>query len=179
MPKMKIFNSLEKEAFDSPPMFNSAERKQFFSLPLLIKDSITDLRTPTNKVCFLVVAGYFKARRKFFARQFHQADIEYVARQIDINPEKVIGHISERVGKPVEILHMDRLKEVVKVRNVEIGIITTPPQAAQQVADLLIDANVKGILNLSPATVRTPENIKLRNLFFTSALDNLVYYLTN
>jgi redox-sensing transcriptional repressor len=94
-------------------------------------------------------------------------------------PEKVIGHISERVGKPVEILHIDRLKEVVKARNVEIGIITTPPQAAQQVADQLIDANVKGILNLSPATVRTPENIKLRNLFFTSALDNLVYYLTN
>src|SRR5512136_2612759 len=45
----------------------------------------------------------------------------------DIFPEQVIGRISERVGKPVEILHMDRLKEVVKVRNVEIGIITTPP----------------------------------------------------
>ncbi len=97
----------------------------------------------------------------------------------DIYPEQVIGRISERVGKPVEILHMDTLKEVVKVRNIEIGIITTPPQAAQEVADLLIDANVKGILNLSPATVRTPEHVKLRNLFFTSALDNLVYYLTN
>ena len=89
MPKMKIFNSLEKEAFDSPPVFNSAERKQFFPLPLLLKDSIADLRTPTNKVCFLVAAGYFKARRRFFARQFHQADLEYVARQIDVNPAEV------------------------------------------------------------------------------------------
>lgn len=97
----------------------------------------------------------------------------------DIFPEKVIGHISERVGKPVEILHIDRLKEVVKARNVEIGIITTPPGTAQAVADLLIDANVKGILNFSPAPVKTPDHVKLRNLFFTSALDNLVYYLTN
>ena len=97
----------------------------------------------------------------------------------DISPEMVIGHISERVGKPVEILHIDRLKEVVKARNIEIGIITTPPQEAQKVADLLIDANVKGILNLSPSPVRAPENVKLRNLFFTSALDSLVYYLTN
>ena len=97
----------------------------------------------------------------------------------DISPERVIGNISERVGKPVEILHIDRLKEVVKVRNIEIGIITTPPQEAQKVADLLIDANVKGILNLSPSPVRAPENVKLRNLFFTSALDSLVYYLTN
>ncbi|MBA4390275.1 MAG: redox-sensing transcriptional repressor Rex [Syntrophus sp. (in: bacteria)] len=97
----------------------------------------------------------------------------------DIVPEKVIGHISERVGKPVEILHIDRLKEVIKARNVEIGIITTPPGAAQTVADLLIDANVKGILNFSPAPVKTPDHVKLRNLFFTSALDNLVYYMTN
>ncbi len=97
----------------------------------------------------------------------------------DISPERVIGRISERVGRPVEILHVDRLKEVIKARNIEIGIITTPPQEAQKVADLLVHANIKGILNFSPAPVRTPERVKLRNLFFTSALDNLVYYLTN
>jgi hypothetical protein len=75
MARMKIFNTLEEEAFESPPVFNSAERKQFFSLPLMLKDAMEDLRTPTNKVCFLATAGYFKARRKFFARQFQQADM--------------------------------------------------------------------------------------------------------
>jgi redox-sensing transcriptional repressor len=95
----------------------------------------------------------------------------------DIDPVKVIGHISERMGKPVEILHVDRLKDVVKARDIEIGIITTPPQEAQRVADWLVDANIKGILNLSPSPVRAPGQIKIRNLFFTSALDNLVYYL--
>ena len=89
MARMKIFNTLEEEAFESPPVFNSAERKRFFSLPLMLEDSMVNLRTPINKVCFLVVAGYFKARRKFFARQFHQTDIEYVARQIGVNPSEV------------------------------------------------------------------------------------------
>jgi hypothetical protein len=43
-----------------------------------------------------VVAGYFKARRKFFARQFRQTDIEYVARQIGVNPADVcIGAYSK------------------------------------------------------------------------------------
>ncbi len=97
----------------------------------------------------------------------------------DLYPEAVIGRISERVGKPVEILHIDRLKEVVQARNIEIGIITPPPTEAQKVADQLIEANIKGILNFSPAPVRTTGNVKLRNLFFTSALDNLVYYLSN
>src|SRR5438309_10715963 len=70
MARMKIFNTLEEAAFESPPEFNSGERKRFFSLSLLLKESQASLRTPTNKVCFLVAAGYFKARRKFFARQF-------------------------------------------------------------------------------------------------------------
>ncbi len=89
MARMKIFNTLEDEAFESQPVFNSAERKRFFSLPLLLEDSMVNLRTPINKVCFLVVAGYFKALRKFFARQFHQTDIEYVARQIGVDPSEV------------------------------------------------------------------------------------------
>src|ERR1039457_3565770 len=89
MARMKIFNTLEEEAFESPPAFNSAERKQFFSLSLMLKNSMEDLRTPTNKVCFLAAAGYFKSRRKFFARQFHQADLEYIAQQINENPAEV------------------------------------------------------------------------------------------
>lgn len=97
----------------------------------------------------------------------------------DQDPVIVVGHISEKMGKPIEILHIDRLKEVVKLRNVEIGIIATPPSEAQKVANQLVDANVKGILNFAPTQVRVPPNIILRNVFFTSALDNLVYYLSN
>ena len=89
MARMKIFNTLEEESFESPPVFNSAERKRFFSFPLILTDSMANLRTPTNKVCFLVAAGYFKARRKFFGWQFRPTDIEYVARQIDVNPVEV------------------------------------------------------------------------------------------
>jgi len=97
MARMKIFNTLEEEAFESPPVFNSAERKRFFSLPLMLKDSMENLRTPTNKVCFLVTAGYFKARRKFFARQFHQADIEFVAHQVGVNPVEVRVDTYDRI----------------------------------------------------------------------------------
>jgi redox-sensing transcriptional repressor len=97
----------------------------------------------------------------------------------DLDPVTVVGHISEKMGKPIEILHMDRLKEVVKARNVEIGIITTPAAEAQNVANLLVEANVKGIMNFAPSQIRVPSHVVLRNVFFTSALDNLVYYLSN
>ncbi len=97
----------------------------------------------------------------------------------DLEPMKVIGHLSEKIGKPVEILHLDRLKEVVKARDVEIGVITTPPSEAQKIADLFVDADVKGILNFAPVQLRVPPHVVLRNVFFTAALDNLVYHLSN
>lgn len=86
---MKIFNTLEMESFESPPVFSGTERKQFFSFPLTLLDSMMNLRTPTNKVCFLVSAGYFKARRKFFGWQFRKTDIEYIAHQINVDPAEV------------------------------------------------------------------------------------------
>ncbi|MFI3222273.1 MAG: Tn3 family transposase [Methylococcaceae bacterium] len=80
---MKIFNSLEEAEFESPPNFNSVERKRFFTLSAEFQEFLESPRTtPTNKVCFLVTLGYFKARRKFFARQFVQTDIEFVTHQV-------------------------------------------------------------------------------------------------
>jgi TnpA family transposase len=89
MPRIKILNTSEKNGFESPPVFNSVERRRYFTLPMMLIESMETLRTPTNKVCFLVTAGYFKARHRFFARQFHQADIVFVARQIGIQPDDV------------------------------------------------------------------------------------------
>ena len=36
MPRMKILNSIEQEAFELPPLFNSAERKRHFDFPVAI-----------------------------------------------------------------------------------------------------------------------------------------------
>jgi hypothetical protein len=89
MPRMKILNKLEREAFESPPHFNSAERKRFFSLPKALNDIVEGLRTPANKVFFIVMAGYFRASRKFFAKQFRPPDVEFVASQLGLNTHDV------------------------------------------------------------------------------------------
>jgi hypothetical protein len=96
MPRSKIFNTLEWEEFESPPVFSAGDRKRFFSMPSSLENALVDLRTPTNKVCFLVAAGYFKARYRFFPRQFRPNDIAYVARQIGVDPLQIrIGAYSK------------------------------------------------------------------------------------
>jgi redox-sensing transcriptional repressor len=58
-------------------------------------------------------------------------------------------------------------------------LITTPPSEAQSVADLLVEADVKGILNFAPAQIIVPEGFVVKDVFFTTILDNLAYLLSN
>ena len=97
----------------------------------------------------------------------------------DIDPPKVIGRVSEKFGKPVEVLHINRLKEVAKERKIEIGLIAAPPSEAQSVADLLVDAEIRGILNFAPVQITVPDGFVVKDVFFTNILDNLAYLLSN
>jgi redox-sensing transcriptional repressor len=97
----------------------------------------------------------------------------------DIDPPKVIGRVSEKLGKPVEVFHINKIKEVVKERKIEIGLIATPPSEAQSVAELLVEADVRGILNFAPAQIIVPEGFVVKDVFFTTILDNLAYLLSN
>jgi hypothetical protein len=90
MPEMQILNALEQSEFDSPPEFDSANRKKHFDFPLGILELVEQLRTPTNKACFLLASGYFSATKKFYApQQFRQLDIEYVCGKVGLNPQDV------------------------------------------------------------------------------------------
>ena len=97
----------------------------------------------------------------------------------DIDPPKVIGRVSEKLGKPVEILHINRIKEVAKERNLEIALITTPPSEAQGVANLLVEAEIRGMLNFAPVQITVPDGFVVKDVFFTTLLDNLAYLLSN
>ena len=111
-------------------------------------------------------------------KDFFKQNYKIVA-AFDIDPPKVIGRVSEKFGKPVEVIHNNRIKEVVKERKIEIGLITTPPSEAQNVANLLVEAEVKGILNFAPTQITVPEGFVVKNVFFTTVLDNLAYLLSN
>ena len=84
MPRMNILNTVEREAFNSPPVFSSFQRKQYFDFPSKLRRFAADLRNPAYQLGFLLSAGYFKAARRFFSSgSFHPRDIEYVARQLE------------------------------------------------------------------------------------------------
>ena len=89
MSQMKILSDPERRAFDTPPKFTSIDRKRFFDVPVGLKKIIDNLRTPTNRVCFLAVAGYFRASKRFYARKFNDEDIVYISKKFLVDHQQV------------------------------------------------------------------------------------------
>jgi redox-sensing transcriptional repressor len=70
-----------------------------------------------------------------------------------------------------------KIREVVAQRGIEIGLITTPPQMAQRVSNILFDAGVKAILNFAPIHIRKPECCIVENMDFSVKLEHLAYHI--
>ncbi|MEW6188645.1 MAG: redox-sensing transcriptional repressor Rex [Actinomycetota bacterium] len=104
---------------------------------------------------------------------FEQEGFKIVA-IFDKNPKK----IGKKMGNLV-VSDVTNLKEVIeKVGGVDIGIITTPASAAQKVADQLIEAGIRAILNFAPVTLEVPSHVFLRQVDLSTELQILSYYLT-
>ena len=146
-----------------------------------VKDLLTDIRRVLglDREWRMAVIGIGDLGFSLLAyNDFLKQNYKIVA-AFDVDPLRVIGRVSEKLGKPVEVLHNNRIKEVARERKIEIGLITTPPSEAQNAADILVEAKVKGILNFTPTQITVPEGYVLKNIFFTTVLDNLAYLLSN
>jgi hypothetical protein len=86
MPRMQILTPAEFNAFETPPAFSIVDRQRFFDLSPRFVHLLSSLRTPTNQICFVLALGYFRATKRFFARQFREADAEYVTQQLGMLP---------------------------------------------------------------------------------------------
>lgn len=104
MPRIKIFNAQEIEAFESPPVFNSGERKKFLTLPAPLHKLSQSFYTPTNQVCFIVMAGYFRARHQFFGKQFRPADVDFVATRLGLDGVDLGSYHKQTVARHQQML---------------------------------------------------------------------------
>ncbi|HWC32676.1 MAG TPA: redox-sensing transcriptional repressor Rex [Actinomycetota bacterium] len=86
--------------------------------------------------------------------------------------ERKVGEIV--AGTRVE--HIDAMPEVVRRHDVVIGIISTPAGAAQEVADRMVAAGVRSILNFAPAVIAVPPEVSLRKVDLSIELQILGFY---
>jgi len=89
----------------------------------------------------------------------------------DVDP----GRLGEVVAG-VAVRHTDDLAEVCRAECAQIGIVTTPASAAQDVVDRLVSAGVSAILNFAPAVLSVPPEVQVRHVDFSAELQVLAFY---
>ena len=110
--------------------------------------------------------GHALSRYKgFAARGFRVASL------VDVLPAKVGARVD---GIPIE--HVDDLEAIVRRDDVAIGVICTPAHAAQSVADRMVAAGIRSILNFAPAVISVPEHVSVRKVDLSIELQILAYY---
>ena len=89
----------------------------------------------------------------------------------------------EKIGKPVSdaltVRPYDELQRVIPDEDVVVGVLAVPTEAAQQVADDLVEAGVKIIFNYSEALLQVPPEVTVHTS--SPAVDllyALYFYLT-
>ncbi len=90
---------------------------------------------------------------------------------IDADPAKTGQQIGGLAIEPLE-----RMEGVIAERGIAVGIIATPAAAAQEVADRLVAAGVRSILNFAPAVITVPDGIPLRKVDLATELQILSFY---
>jgi redox-sensing transcriptional repressor len=94
-----------------------------------------------------------------------------VAALLDSDPD-VVG---ERVaGLPVRCV--DDLEDVVAAEQVRIGVLATPPQAAQELCDRMVGAGITSVLNFAPVVLQVPEDVELRQVDLSTELQILAFH---
>lgn len=85
-----------------------------------------------------------------------------------------------RVGYKVsgmKIHPMMDLAPVVREHHAEIALLTVPEQAAQEVAEKVVAAGIRAIVNFAPVLLALPAEVNLRNVDLARELETLCFYL--
>jgi redox-sensing transcriptional repressor len=90
----------------------------------------------------------------------------------DVDPSKVGWEL-----EGVRIWAAPAIRQVVREKKIEIGVVAVPASQAQRVADDLVDGGIRAILNFAPCVLTVPKSVLVRGVDLASELEHLTYFL--
>lgn len=62
----------------------------------------------------------------------------------------------------INILPLEKMKDLSKRMHIELGIIAVPEANAQEVADIMVESGIKGIWNFSTSAINVPKEVAVQ-----------------
>lgn len=125
-----------------------------------------------NWNCILVGVGNLGRallRHKQLAQKGFQIQMAFDCDPFKIG-ERVAGH---------EVICTRRLKEKAQQMQIDIGLISTPPERAQRAANHMMQAGIKGIVNFAPTRINVSNDVIVDYVDFSHHLISMAFRLTH
>lgn len=107
------------------------------------------------------VTGYFVGKRPKLC----------IVAAFDVDPAK-IGTTSARIM----CYPMSELERLVSELNISVALLAVPPEHANEIAQQLTDAGIKGILNFTSVPLNVKQNVYIEEYDMISVLEKVAYF---
>ncbi len=118
-------------------------------------------------------------------KAFLQYNVMKSQTQNSINPIKIkyaFDIAPEVIGKTfsgVEVLHIDKLEEVIKEHKIKIAILSVPAKNANEIAERLYTSGIKGIFNFSSISLNVPKSVYVYDVDLLNELQSFLFFVKN
>lgn len=96
--------------------------------------------------------------------------------------KRVFDNDQRKIGsnhKGIVVSNINDIVTELRDSSVEIVVIAVPPAMAQMVADDVVQAGIKAILNFAPINLKVPDDVVVRNENMAMELEYLSFSLSN
>ncbi|MFB1597801.1 redox-sensing transcriptional repressor Rex [Staphylococcus aureus] len=122
----------------------------------------------------IAIVGVGNLGKALLTYNFSIHDDMTITEAFDVK-ENVIG---QKIGNVI-VKDNDELITTLKKEEIDVVILTTPERVAQKVADELVQAGVKGILNFTPGRINTPSDVQVHQIDLGIELQSLLFFMKN
>lgn len=127
----------------------------------------------TDKTWNVLLVGAGNLGRALMAYQGFDAKGFRLAAVFDSSPN-LIGH---QQG-PFTIQPLSELHDTIQKQQIRLGIIAVPADFAQDVADQLVKAGIKGLLNFAPVSITVPQDVSLNAVDLAVQLEQIAFQVS-
>ncbi len=149
--------------------YSSIQRKGYNITELIeVISRIIDTEEPMN-VAVVGFGNLGKAIATYFIG--NRPKLNLVA-AFDIDPKKVGQTITE-----IPCYSIDRLREIINANDITIAILTVPTSSAKEMAKVLVQTGIKGILNFTTENLNLNKDIYLEEYDMITSLEKVAYFV--
>lgn len=122
----------------------------------------------------VILVGCGNIGRALLHYRFHDRNKMQIVMGFDTDDNPMVG---TKTPDDIPIYGISTIKEHLDNSGIETAILAVPSIYAQEVADQLIEAGIRGILSFAPLHLQVPKGVIVQSVDLTSELQTLLYFM--